>query len=307
MSSFEIAAIFADDIKDEIVEVTSNIRINGEDIKGLMFESSNSIDIEECIQKKDIEIFQNKFRNYKSLCDPRINKNQLIKLINSLDLNEKYGDVCIILAKKGSICFPNKNKMMFFSKKKGKKISLFLNTYYEVLETNKYKKIYISTNDDEIINICEKINIQTIRINDILSQNNKYVESVNFTVNEICKNFIPKSITISQCVQPFYENKIFEKMLNKLHNNDIDSVITIKNGLGCTESIVRTYNTYNNETRLKPIFSNNNFNNNSARQENIYEIDNAIVSFKFKSFLISDSDLPWLYLGNNIIGIKQKF
>jgi 3-deoxy-7-phosphoheptulonate synthase len=298
---------YLDDIKEEIIKVTNHIRKNGEDIKGLMFESSNNINIEECIEKKNSNMFKNKCRNYKSLCDPRINKKQLINLIKSLDLNKNYGDICIILAKKGSVGLPNKNKMMIFSKKKGKELPLFLNTYYEVLDSKKYKKIYISTNDEEIINVCKNLNIQTIHRDDILSQNNKYIESVGFTINKICENFIPKTITIPQCVQPFYENKIFEKMLTKLHNDYIDSVITIKNGPGCAEWILRAYNTHNNEYRLKPILYNNNFNNNSARQENIYEIDNAIVSFKFKSFLISNSALPWPYLGNNIIGIKQKF
>ena len=43
---------YLDDIKEEIIEVTSKIRLNGENLNGLMFESSNDINIEECIFKK---------------------------------------------------------------------------------------------------------------------------------------------------------------------------------------------------------------------------------------------------------------
>ena len=290
---------YVENIIEELLMTTNILRENGCQLNGIMLESSGDEEINECLNKNE----NPKNRNYKSLCDPRANPQQVCEILNNLILKDYYGDICLILAKKGSLGLPNKNKLKFDDDK----YPFFLKTAFDAIESNKFKEVFVSTNDNEILQICEEYNIKTISRTDDLSSNQKYVESVYYSVDYISKNYIiPKTITIVMCVQPYREQGIFNKLLTTLKESKSDSVITISDGPGRVEWLLKSYECNDDKNILRPIWYNKNTSI-QGRNNDVYEIDNAITCFTLKSFLERKGTTPWPYLGNKIIGIKQKF
>lgn len=290
---------YLDDINAEISGMTKILCENGCILGGLMFEATND-HVEECIFREEIDSFQdrNEDRIFESLCDPRISRIALGCSLSYVSSNS--GDVCLILAKKGSKGLPGKNKLYF----EGDTLPFYLQTYQKAVDSGVFTKVYVSTNDPEIIERCTCYGAPIIVREDSLSSNERYVDSVYHAVDEICKDIIPRTITISMCVQPFKEEGIYRKVLEKLHSEYyLDSVFTVSDGPGNQDWVLRTSG---DDLSLKPIvYSGGGYN--QGRVSNLVEIDNSVVSFKMRSLIERNSALPWKYLGKRMKGVKQVF
>lgn len=288
---------YLDDIENEIKEVCWHLRSNGAILGGFMFESTPE-HVNECVRKgQQTEIIST------TLCDPRVTTDQLVEILDNVSL-ESYGNVGVILAKKGSIGLPDKNKLYLND------LPLYLETAKEMIKH--YDAVVVSSNDEEILQECERNGILVVRRPDELASNSKYVESVYFTVNRILemaeqgKCVVPKTISIAMCVRPYREKGIMTKILTLLHENDVDSVVTCSPCHTRSEWMFNNLNEHGGE--IKPSFRNNKDSNvTQAREGALYEIDNAVVSFTLNSYYKSNSKLPWKYLGKKTLAIQQKF
>lgn len=289
---------FIEDIKSEIIAMKSILCERGCVLGGVMFEATND-NVDECIFREGSSYYEDQIgeRVFESLCDPRISRKNIWCCLSGCFTT--YRDVCLILAKKGSKGLPGKNKLQF----EGDNVPFYLQTYYNAIKSRVFNRVYISTNDPEIIAVCQSQGVDVIIREDSLGSNDRYVDSVYHAVEEICKDFIPSSITISMCVQPFKQDDIYKQLLTKLYSDYyIDSVFTVSDGPGNQDWVLKI----NNNGFVKPIsYSGGGYN--QGRVTNLVEIDNSVVSFKYKSYLERNSPLPWKYLGKRMVGIKQNF
>jgi len=205
--------------------------------------------------------------------------------------------IAIVFAKEGSIGFPGKNMFLLH----GKPLIGWL--IEELIKSNVFSNIYISTNGDEIARYCNNYpQAHVIRRPDDLAKNDRFVDAVHHVVRGLPT--IPQTITIPQVVQPIREKGIFERII-ALHRPGIDSVVTVK---GLESSLHWMYYLKDNATlsvpsQIGPVTQNPVI----SREENLVEIDNAIVSFTYSSWKTGKSITPWPYLGEHIVGVMQNY
>ena len=197
----------------------------------------------------------------------------------------------LILVKDNSKGLPGKNLLRW----KGK--SLLEHTIVHLQQSKLFKEIYVSTNSNKIAKVASKKKCKIIIRNKILTKNEKYVESVDHACEQIGKF---KTITIPQVVQPLRDKNIFNKILKKIDTKKFDSVVTVENFDASPTWIYKKKK--GKLIKVKNIF----YSNVIGREDNLCLIDNAIVTFTFKSWKKSKSISPWPYLGKNIGYINQK-
>ncbi len=206
---------------------------------------------------------------------------------------KKPQNVVLILVKGGSVGVPGKNLYEFSGK------TLLAHTIAEVNEAGCFSAVYVSTNCERIAAEATTNGAIVILREEKLARNDMYIEAVNHAV----KMFIepPDSVTIPQVVQPIREKGIFGKMLGLLEP-DVDSVVTVNqfssslNWIYARDQRTLFLSALQSQTRAVDI----------ARREDLFEIDNAIVSFSYDSWRNSTGITPWPYLGSRILGIDQK-
>ncbi|MFC2058772.1 cytidylyltransferase domain-containing protein [Chloroflexota bacterium] len=201
--------------------------------------------------------------------------------------------VAIILAKGGSIGLPDKNILMFRDK------PLISHTIDDLRKSACFDEIYVSTNCDKVAKISEADGVDIIWRSDEYARNDRYVDAVNHAVDSL--HTVPETITIPQVVQPLRQPELFQQMLS-LHYPDVDSVVTV-----CKlESSIDWIYAIDKSTGFINQINDIRYGDDTARQDNYYIIDNAVVSFTYASWKRSNSITPWPYLGRHIVPVEQK-
>lgn len=202
--------------------------------------------------------------------------------------------VGLVLVKCGSLGLPGKNLLKY----KGR--TLLQITLEEMAESNCFKALYVSTNCQEIAYVAGKIHgVQVIRRPEYFGDNLRYVDSINHAVVRMKPN--PKTITVAQVVQPIREPGIFTRML-KLHGSDVDAVVTVEKFDSSLDWIFHK----NNKTDKLEKVDRIRYEGDIARKNDLWLIDNAIISFTYESWKKSDGLTAWPYLGKRIIGVEQR-
>lgn len=195
-------------------------------------------------------------------------------------------NIFLILAKSNSVGLKNKNLLKINS------LTLLEAEMKKAKQANVFQKFYISSDSEEILSIGKTNQFDTIKRNVELTKNIAYLDSVKHAVNSIPEDVA--TITISQVVQPLKGHKIYQKIMNE-HRPGIDSVVTVTKFNSSPNWIYRK-----NERSTLDKVNYINYENIIAREDDLYEIDNKIVSFTYDSFKKWNSITPWPYLGNNI-------
>lgn len=194
------------------------------------------------------------------------------------------------MAKSNSIGLENKNLLKVNS------VSLLESEMIRARNANVFEKFYLSSDSEEILKIGEKNQFHTIKRNIELTKNSAYLDTVQHAVNSISSDI--DTITISQVVQPLKGDDIYRKVIDE-HGPGVDSVVTVTKFNSSPNWIYRK----NTSTLSKVEYIN--YENIIAREDDLFEIDNKIVSFTYDSFKKWSSITPWPYLGNNIKCIED--
>lgn len=201
--------------------------------------------------------------------------------------------IALILAKSGSKGMPGKNLF-----KDESNHSLIASTIKEIHASHCFDSIYVSTNCNDIKSEALKYGAKVISRDDSLADNNRYVDSVYHALKQFERNTL--TCTIIQVVQPLREEGIFKKVLS-LHGENIDSVVTVTP----FQSSIDWIFTQSLRSNLLSPTGKINYGGDIARRNDLFIIDNAIVSFKLDSARKKDSITAWPYLGKNIMPIIQ--
>ena len=202
-------------------------------------------------------------------------------------------NVALILAKSGSVGLPGKNLLEFQGK------PLLIHTLDEILRNACFDDVYVSTNGDTIARTAQNYGVKVIMRADEYAGNDRYVDSVYHAVRSIQPR--PMTITIPQVVQPLREPGLFQQILS-LQGPGVDSVVTVTR----FESSVDWIYARDGDTGLLRELEKINYTQDTARRDDLFEIDNSVVSFTYRSWKLSRGLTPWPYLGRNIIGVEQK-
>lgn len=202
-------------------------------------------------------------------------------------------NIALILAKGGSIGLPDKNLLEFQG------LPLLAHTIIEVQKSACFDEVYVTTNDQAIADVAQQYKAQVIRRSDEYAHNDRYIDSVNHAINQISLPL--RTITIPQVVQPLREPGIFERMLS-LHSPRVHSVVTVSR----FESSVNWIYARDDETDQLAQLDQIDYRQDLARRDDLFIIDNAIVSFTYTSWQSSEGITSWPYLGKRIIAVEQK-
>lgn len=202
-------------------------------------------------------------------------------------------NVALILAKEGSVGMPGKNLLEFQGK------PLLVRAIEACQISDCFGRIFVSTNGSQIADYASNSGAEVIIRGDDFASNDRYVDSVNHAVKSMVIE--PKTITIPQVVQPLREQGIFERVL-ALHGSNVDSVVTVNKFESSVDWLFGVDENSALLSRLPQI----RYSNDIGRRNDLYEIDNAVVSFTYDSWCRADSITPWPYLGKRIVGIVQK-
>lgn len=129
---------------------------------------------------------------------------------------------CLIPARKGSKRIKNKNLMKLNNK------YLISHSVEHAKKSREIKKVFVSTNDNKIINLL-KNEINIIKRPDILSNDNVSTEDVisHFVYYLIKLNIkLPKYIVLLQCTSPLREKYDIDRAVNFLIKGKYDSVFS---------------------------------------------------------------------------------
>ena len=200
-------------------------------------------------------------------------------------------NIALILVKDNSKGLPGKNLLKWRGK------SLLEHTIFHLQKSKLFKDIYVSTNSKKMANIGLKNKCKIIVRDKILTKNEKYIDSINHACKQIGEF---KTVTIPQVVQPLRDKKIFHKMLKKIGSNKFDSIVTVEDFDASPTWIFKKVN--GKLVREKNI----SYSNIIGREANLCLIDNAVLTFTYKSWKKSKGISPWPYLGKNIGYIYQK-
>ena len=133
---------------------------------------------------------------------------------------KKY--LAIIPARKGSKGLPNKNILPFLG------VPLFLNTY-NILKSSKYEiDIYVSTDSEEIISICNEEKINFIKRPSEISTDNSTTEDAIIHLLNSLKLANHDHLILAQCTSPLLNSSDVDSILNSFESkiDIIDSLFT---------------------------------------------------------------------------------
>ena len=201
--------------------------------------------------------------------------------------------VALILAKSGSKGMPGKN---LFTDLSGK--SLLKKTIIDIQEADCFSEIYVSTNCDKIKQEAVLCGTEVIQRENELADNDRYVESVYHAIDHFTDK--PLTCTLIQVVQPIREANLLQKMVN-LHGGNVDSVVTVTPFQSSMDWIYLRDPASGQLQKTSKI----NYGGDIARRNDLYVIDNAVVSFSIESARRRHSLTPWPYLGENIVPVIQ--
>ena len=199
-------------------------------------------------------------------------------------------NIFLILAKSNSLGLSDKHLQIVDNE------TLLERELREVISKDCFDQYYISSDSMKILDIAKQFNFKCIKRPDSLTSNDEYLNSVKHAINKIKGNI--STITISQVVQPLKSKNIYQKILRK-HNKNVDSVVTVTKFNSSPNWIFKKKGpTLINAKSVK-------YENTISRENDLYEIDNKIVSFTYASFIKWKSITPWPYLGEKIIFIED--
>ena len=123
---------------------------------------------------------------------------------------KKY--LAIIPARKGSKGLPNKNILPFLG------VPLFLNTY-NILKSSKYEiDIYVSTDSEEIISICNEEKINFIkRPSEISTDNSTTEDAITTSIKKCLELANHEHIILAQCTSPLLTDRSDVESIFKIH------------------------------------------------------------------------------------------
>ena len=136
---------------------------------------------------------------------------------------EKKGHIAIISAKGGSKGLPGKNIKVIDGK------PLLGHTISAALNSGVVEKVFVSTDDKEVANIAKNYGAEIIwETEDKMYPYDLATESYwRFAVDEIEKQGTEiKLIVFMQCTSPFTTPEIVKQSVEKIYNEEYDSVIT---------------------------------------------------------------------------------
>lgn len=296
-----------DAINQEISAFARVTRRLGEVFAGVMLEMTGD-DVTECIGK-NVHSEEGLDRAYRTLCDPRLNPAQATSVIAFLgqELRRAPKHAALIMAKEGSLGLPGKNMETLHGE------ALVARAVRKCKEAGVFDAgVFVSTNGDAIASAAHEAGATVVRRADALAANDRYVDAVNHAVKVIsdaADPTPPASVTIVQCVQPIIEKGLLERMVNLLCARRLDSVVTVSPGPGRIEWLLRPTRTCSADGRIDgfPVHPLRTTRPGSAqgRAADVFEIDNAAVTFSWAAWLAQRSSTPWPYLGHRIYGVTQ--
>ena len=200
-------------------------------------------------------------------------------------IQKKY--LAIIPARKGSKGLPNKNILPFSG------VPLFLNTY-NILNSSKYEiDIYVSTDSDEIISICNEEKINYVRRPPEISNDNSTTEEA---ISHLLSKFKSGSydfLILAQCTSPLLEvtdvNSVIQYFESK--ENEIDSIFT------CYECHIPFWE-INNDNKLVRVSNLEKVRQPRQKSKPLFIENGALYLFKINSYVKS---------GTRFCGITDKF
>ncbi len=209
-------------------------------------------------------------------------------------------NVVLIMAKEGSLGLPGKNIW------KIKERTLLGWTIADAKKNKRVDKVFVSTNGKKIAEVAKQAGAQVIMREDLLAENERFLDAVDHAVKEI-KSQLPslKILAIPQCVVPFRDPDIFDRCIQFLLNHpDYDSAVTIRRIPFIPGAIMKLQ-----KDELVPYFPELQDKVSGSRQDSEgYEIDHVVECFTYNSWLNRDKGIkPWDYLGRKIKGIPQDF
>ena len=199
-------------------------------------------------------------------------------------------NIFLILAKSNSLGLADKHLQIVNNE------TLLERELRDVLSKNCFDQYYISSDSIKILDIAKRFNFKCIKRPESLTSNDEYLNSVKHAINNI-KGSI-STITISQVVQPLKSKNIYKKILGK-HKKNVDSVVTATKFNSSPKWI------YKKKGKSLINAKSVKYENIISRENDLYEIDNKIVSFTYDSFIKWKSITPWPYLGEKIILIED--
>ncbi len=140
---------------------------------------------------------------------------------------------------------------------------------------------------------------------DVLAQNEKFLDAVDHAVKEIKKNHAQlKCIAIPQTVVPFRDPDVFDRCFKfLLENPEYDSAVTMRKVGFIPEALMKI----DSKGDVHPYFAGTQEKVSPSRQDSAgYEIDHTVECFRYRSWLNRKDGLkPWDYLGRKIKAIHQ--
>ena len=201
----------------------------------------------------------------------------------------------LILAKDGSTGLPGKNLLHLGGQ------GLLETTVSQLRCTGRFEVILLSTNSRELAERGQACGIELLMRPNELAANDRYVDAVNHAVSYLISSKNYTHFTIAQIVQPLRRNNLIEDILDA-HGAGIDSVVTVTKFDSSINWIFRSSD-YKTLMKPKEVLSGGPI----GRENNLFEIDNNIVSFSRQSWDRASSITPWPYLGKNIRYIENNF
>lgn len=202
--------------------------------------------------------------------------------------------VAVVFAKEGSLGFPGKNLMPYQGR------PLLEHTLDEADAAGIYTDIFVSTNGDAIAACAAERGARVLRRPDALAANESFVAAVNHAVGAL--PYRPATVTIPQVVQPIREAGVLRRIVD-LHGPGIDSVVTVTE---LDSSLDWMYRMGANGRLARPDGICMQSQPVVARESDLVEIDNSVVSFTYESWVQQESITPWPYLGRTIVGVTQR-
>ncbi len=202
-------------------------------------------------------------------------------------------NIVLIMAKHGSLGLPGKN----IWKVKGKPLLAW--TIEEAKQSKLTDRIFVSTNGDEVANVAKQSGAEVIKREDELAKNEKFLDAVDQAIQMIEKQYgKPALIAIPQCVVPFRDLDIYDRMFKFLaEHKDYDSAVTVRQVGFIPEALMKIEN-----DQLKPYYPSSQQTVSPSRQDSAgFEIDHAVECFRYQSWLNREKGIkPWNYLGQKV-------
>ncbi len=193
----------------------------------------------------------------------------------------------LIPARKGSKGLKNKNMRLLGEKP----LILYSIDFAKKISTNS-DFICISTNDESIIELCEKnkISVPFFRPNNISNDDSSSYDVINHAVSYYEKKKIHfKFIMLLQPTSPYRIPNDFREILNKMNKNNFDMVVSVKKS---KDSPFFNQFIENDNDNLVPILKNYKMFYRRQDSPEVFSYNGAFYLIRVKSF-ISKKDLDY--------------